>query len=487
MPGTDGSKADSRLTIAILGGGFSGATLAAQILRRSEGNVSVVLVERETRLGRGVAYGTQCVDHLLNVPASNMSAYAEDPQHFLRWACHHYGPAVNDRAVSPDAFLPRSVYGQYVTYVLQQEVELRPNQFEHRQDEAISVSRAGNRAKIQFRSGQFLLADKVVLALGNFPPGDPRLPGKTPDSHRYVSNPWAARSLDGIGDDKSVLLIGSGLTSVDVGIALRRRGFTGTVHMLSRRGLLPQTHKATSSGAPIWDQGFPRTIRGLLRSIRLRVQAAERSGSDWRAVIDSLRPFVQEIWQSLPRQEQRRFLRHVRPFWDVHRHRVAPEIGDRLLNELTTGQTQIHAGRITSYSEQPDGVVVTYRDRATGQPKLLQVDRVVNCTGPESDCRKVNDPLLKSLIQQKLACSDALFLGLNVSADGALIDHSGVPSDLLDAVGPVRKGSLWETIAVPEIRGQVSELSKLLLTINADQDAEGPRRDPVADLCSAVP
>jgi uncharacterized NAD(P)/FAD-binding protein YdhS len=224
-----------------------------------------------------------------------------------------------------------------------------------------------------------------------------------------------------------------------------------------------------------------------LRSIRLQVQAAERLGSDWREVIDSLRPFVQEFWQSLQRHEQRRFLRHVRPYWDVHRHRVAPEIGSRLAKELTNGQSQIHAGRITSYSEQPDGVDVTYRDRANGHPKLLQVDRVVNCSGPESDCRKVDDPLLRSLMQQKLASPDALFLGLNVSADGALIDHSGVPSNFLYAVGPVRKGSLWETIAVPEIRGQVSELSKLLLTVNAGEDGEGPRRDLVADLYSAVP
>jgi uncharacterized NAD(P)/FAD-binding protein YdhS len=485
MPGK--SKADSRLTIAILGGGFSGTTVAAQILRRSEGNVSVVLVERDTHFGRGVAYGTQCVEHLLNVPASNMSAYAEDPEHFLRWARLHYDHAVRDHSVNPDPFLPRSVYGQYVTSVLQKEVELRPGQFEHRQDEAISLASCGNKAEIHLRSGQFLLADKVVLALGNFPPGDPRLPGKTPDSQRYVSNPWIVGALDDIGDDDRVLLVGTGLTSVDVGIALRKRGFRGTVHMLSRHGLLPQTHKATSSWVPIWDQEFPRTIRGLLRSIRLQVQAAERLGSDWREVIDSLRPFVQEFWQSLQRHEQRRFLRHVRPYWDVHRHRVAPEIGSRLAKELTNGQSQIHAGRITSYSEQPDGVDVTYRDRANGHPKLLQVDRVVNCSGPESDCRKVDDPLLRSLMQQKLASPDALFLGLNVSADGALIDHSGVPSNFLYAVGPVRKGSLWETIAVPEIRGQVSELSKLLLTVNAGEDGEGPRRDLVADLYSAVP
>jgi len=176
----------SHFTVAIIGGGFAGATVAAQLLRQSSASVSVVLVERSAHLGRGIAYGTPCAQHLLNVPAKNMSAYPDDPDHLLRWARLNH--EVN---VEPGDFLPRPVYGRYVAFVLQQEIELHPGQFERVQDEAVSVARLGGMAEIRLLSGGMLLADKVVLALGNFPPGDLRLPGKTPHSQHYISDRWS--------------------------------------------------------------------------------------------------------------------------------------------------------------------------------------------------------------------------------------------------------------------------------------------------------
>jgi uncharacterized NAD(P)/FAD-binding protein YdhS len=467
-------------TVAIIGGGFTGATLAAQLLRRS-GGTSVVLIEKAARVGRGVAYGTQCQEHLLNVPAGNMSAYPDNPEHFLRWARLNHDPGVK----SGD-FLPRPVYGRYAASVLQHEVELHPSRFERVQDEAISVARVGDLAEIRLRSGQALSANMVVLALGNFPPGDPRLPGKTPHSQRYVSNPWTARiPNDGI-PHKSVLLVGSGLTSVDIVIALRTRGFGGAIHILSRRGLLPQTHKAAFPWPTFWNERSPRTVSGLLRSIRTQVEAAERQGSDWRAVIDSLRPVTQEIWRSLSLQAQCRFLRHARPYWDVHRHRVAPEIGATLASELMKGRTQIHAGRITEYSEDADGVDVAYRDRKSGEVKRLRVDCIINCTGPESDCRKLDNPLLTNLVRQKLVRPDQLFLGLDISTDGALIDANGVASDFLYTIGPSRKGSSWETTAIPEIRVHVAELAKFLLSSRNREETESTESDAAPDLQSAL-
>jgi uncharacterized NAD(P)/FAD-binding protein YdhS len=478
----------SQFTVAIIGGGFTGATLAAQLLRRSGGSVSVFLIERGARVGRGVAYSTECAEHLLNVRARNMSAYPEDPEHFLEWARLNHDPGV-----SPDDYLPRPLYGQYIASVLQQEIERHPGYVEHVQDEAeaVSVARVGGTAEICLRSGRTLFADKVVIALGSFPPGDPRLPGRTQHSLRYGSNPWKSKfwtstALGDVSHDKSILLVGSGLTSVDVAITLRGRGFRGTIHILSRRGLFPQVHKATAPWPPFWTEQFPGTVRGLLRLIRTQVKAAEKAGSGWRAVIDSLRPFTQEIWRSLSFSERRRFLRHVRPYWDVHRHRIAPAIGARLASQIQDGQIEIHAGRMKTYAEDIDGVEVTYHDRESGQLERLRVDRVINCTGPESDCRKADDPLLANLMRQKLARPDSLFLGLDVSPDGALIDAHGTASTLLYAIGPVRKGSLWETIAVPELRVQVSELSKLLLTVRQEkqprpeENSQTPRLESIA-------
>jgi len=453
-------------TVAIIGGGFAGATLAAQMLRKSSGTVRVALIERGARVGRGVAYGTQCTQHLLNVPAKNMSAFPDDPEHFLRWARLHYLPGVG-----PGDFLPRQVYGEYVAFVLQQEIQLHPSRFRHVQGEAVSLTRKGGMTEICLRNGQSLSANKVVLALGNFAAGDPRLPGRTPHSQRYASNSWGPGALSDVAQDKSVLLVGSGLTSVDVAMALRTKGFGGTIHILSRRGLLPRTHKMSSPWLPFWDETSPRTISGLLRLVRMQVEAAQRQGSGWRAVIDCLRPFTQEIWSTLPRPEQRRFLRHVRPYWEVHRHRVAPEIGAWLTAQMRDGQIELHAGRIMEYNEDLHRVEVTYRDRGSRELMQLRVDRVFNCTGPEADCRRIENALVTNLMRQKMVRPDQLFLGWDTSENGALINAFGEASEFLYTLGPSRKGSLWETTAVPEIRRQVSELAGHLLAAGEGVDS----------------
>ncbi|MGA2966523.1 MAG: FAD/NAD(P)-binding protein [Terriglobales bacterium] len=461
----EGEKA-VRCTIAIVGGGFTGSMLAVQLLRRAAGTVSVALIERSPLLGRGVAYGTQFDEHLLNVRAKNMSAYPDVPDHFVKWAQHHYSSSVK-----PDDFLARPLYGRYIASQLQDAGQSLAGELRSIQDEAVSLARVGNVAEVLLAGGQTVVADKVVLALGNFPPGDRPLPEKTARGTRYVSNPWSAKTLLDVRQDKSVLLIGSGLTSVDMVVELRARGFEGTIHLLSRRGLLPQSHRATVTLPPFWGEASPRTARGLLRLIRLEVKAAGQQGSDWRAVIDSLRPVTPKIWQTLPRMERRRFLRHLRTYWDVHRHRIAEQIADQLASQLESGHLRMHAGRITEYHEVAGGVEITYRSRKSGDLAKLCVDRVVNCTGPEADCRRVDSPLLSELMEKGLARPDELSLGMDITDDGNVVDAQGTASDFLYVVGPLRKGSLWETIAVPEIRVQVVELAELLLARHRTEDS----------------
>jgi len=446
-------------TIAIVGGGFSGTTLASELLLSRNPAIKVVLIEREGCPGRGVAYSTHFPGHLLNVTAQNMGALANDPLHFLRWAREHY-----NHETQPNDYLPRRVYGKYVESILCEAIERNPNRFEWKRDEALSITPVHGKANILLRSRCRILADVVVLALGNFPPSDLKLPGRNELSRRYVPNPWSVNALDEIAPKDSVVLVGSGLTSVDVAISLRARGFLGKIHMLSRHGLLPQTHKASEPWAAQWDHAPTRRVRSLVRLIRTEVAKAESQNSDWRAVIDSIRPFTQDIWRSLKLQEQRRFLRHLRAHWDVHRHRVAPEIGKLLENEMAEGRLEIHAGRITEYREEGDTVEVSYRKRGRRKSRKLGVDYVINCTGPDGDCRRVDSPLLSNLLNQQLVRPDPLLLGLDTAEDGALLDVRGVPSGFLYTVGPLRKGHLWETIAVPEIRVQVSELALHLLS-----------------------
>lgn len=447
---------DENCSVAIVGAGFTGAILASEILRNTL--LSVKLIE-PARPGQGIAYSTECSWHLLNVTAGNMSAIAEEPRHFLIWARAHY-----DRNCQAEDYLPRRVYCLYVESILAREVAANPGRLKVIRDEAVAIDPSARGYEILLRDGRPVAANKVVLALGNPPPRDPPLPGRTTHSRRFISNPWSANALEQISrNEPQVLLIGSGLTSIDVALELRAQGFTGIIHMLSRHGLLPQPHTAISDRCQTWPpRALPANARGLFRVIRAQVAAVEREGGNWREVIDALRPCTQQIWRSFSVAEQRRFLRHLRPYWDVHRHRIAPAIFNRVKNEIRSDTIQVHAGRILSYDETDNTAVVRYTERESGAINCLPVSHVVNCTGPEYDCRDSRNPVLHDLLAQGLARPDALHLGIDVSENFGLIGADGRASNSLYALGPMLKGTLWETIAVPELRVQIARVAGML-------------------------
>jgi uncharacterized NAD(P)/FAD-binding protein YdhS len=444
--------------VAIIGGGFSGVCLALELLEQADSSFSVALIERGPCRGRGVAYSTQYPGHLLNVPARNMSALARDPDHFLRWARGNF-----DSGAQPGDFLSRRLYGDYVESLLSDAIAKHRGQIVWKRNSAISLERRGGVAEIKLDHGETILASKIVLALGNFAPSEIRVSEKVLAGDHFTQNPWLWHAFDRIPTDGEVLLVGSGLTSVDVLLSLRSYGFKGTVHMLSRHGLLPQQHKTTSAWPEFWRPGSPKTARGLLRLVREQVRAAESQGKDLRSVVDALRPATQLIWRSLPLHERARFLRHLQHYWDVHRHRIAPAIGGFLAHQIQSGHLLTHAGRIIDFSETDKGVTITYRERKTQKVQRLQVAHVINCTGPQIDCRKVNSPLVSGLLRRGLVRPDPLYLGIDSTQDGALIDGGGAASNWLFAIGPFRKGTLWESIAVPELREQACSLASLLL------------------------
>ena len=443
--------------VIIVGGGFSGTMLAVQLLCRDP-SLSVAIVEKGNPPGRGLAYSTESRFHLLNVPAQNMSALPHEPEDFLRWARAHYHPSVQ-----PRSFLPRALFGRYVGSRLDQAIAVGDRaRFQWIPDEAVFLTRDSHRFVLTRRNGAKLFARSVVLAQGNFPPANPKIRGLDGTCRRYIPLAWSKAALSDLPPNGRVLLLGSGLTSLDLVMALKSRGFRGRVHVVSRRGLMPQRHKRTHPWPQFWNAQSPRTVRGLLRLIRTQARLASADGSDWRAAVDALRPVTQEIWQSLPLVERRRFLRHLRSYWEVHRHRIAPEIADVLADLVEEGQVRIYAGRVTRYREREAFAEVTIRQRSSGRVKTLRVDRMINCTGSENDCRCIDDPLLTSLFSQGLARPDSLFLGLDVDKYGGLIDASGTASEALYALGPMLKGCLWETTAVPEIRVQAAQLAEQL-------------------------
>ena len=450
--------ASPQIDVLIVGGGFSGTMLAVQLLRRTT-SLSIAVLDRSSLPGRGLAYSYPHRFHLLNVPAGQMGAFPAHPEDFLHWARSNY-----DASMQARSFPPRAVYGEYLGSVLARTLaEKGRDRFHWIQDEARSLQRRPGKLAVQRKDGSELHARAVVLATGNFPPVTPRIPGLQPTSSLYVQFAWAANALEILPRDGSVLLLGSGLTSVDMIMALKSKAFRGTIHVLSREGLIPSRHRQTKPWPLFWNENSPRTTRGLLRLIRDQVDAAAEKGIDWRSVVDSLRPVTHQIWKSLPLNEQRRFLRHARSHWDIHRHRLAPEIADIFYDMETEGQIRFHTGRITSYSEDHDLAEIVYRERGATTEKRLHAHRVINCTGSETDCRRIDDSLITSLFVQGLARPDPLFLGLDVDPQGALIGYKGRPSLSLFTLGPTRKGQLWETTAVPEIRQQTEQLAKHLV------------------------
>ncbi len=440
-------------SIAIIGAGFSGTLLALHLSRLCAPAVRIHLIEQAPEFGTGAAYSTHRPDHLLNVPAGRMSAFQDQPMHFLNWLQCQPANVLNGLTPEAGSFVPRRLYGKYMRGLLADAAPRR--RLELMRGEVVAIAREPTGLTLRLDAGGTVTASIVVLATGNNPPADP-CPAlrATP---LYRPNPWAADIADGVPADGAVLLIGTGLTMVDTVLHLQALGHRGPIHALSRRGLLPNTHAALPAPAPSFDPGvFPREFRALARFIRVESERIAATGCPWHAVVDALRPITQDIWRCWSPLERRRFLVHARPFWDAHRHRMAPEIAHRIEAARASGQLRIHAGRITGFTTLGDAADVAWRPRGKPASESLRVHRIDNCTGPAASA---SDPLTRSLLATGLARPDPHGLGFDVTSGGAL---RGSASDRLFGVGPVCRSALWEITAVPDIRVQCEKLARVI-------------------------
>jgi uncharacterized NAD(P)/FAD-binding protein YdhS len=440
--------------VAVVGTGASG-TLVAANFKRFAPNGRLALIGNSPKPGKGVAYETMYCVNLLNVPAGNMSAFPDDMDHFVDW--------LKTRLPDSNAgtFAPRITYGDYLADIFSSTIKDNSN-IEYVEGDVVSVSREHEYWKLQLKNGSSILAHAVVLAFGNLlAPNDPidfREVEKL-----YWKNPWSEDVALGLEKDAPVLLVGTGLTMVDVALSLREVGHRGVIHALSRNGRLYQVHKPYQA-RPLAD--LPNEFnspRGAIRWIREQVDGAEHTGSDWRAVIDSLRPYTAVIWQRWTLAQRQAFLRHARNLWDIHRHRMSPEVADQIGTLVEDRVLKIHRGKLVSAKQNGNLAQVTWEQTDTKECNTLDVARIVNCTGPSRDYSKIESPLIAQLIKAGLIVPDQLRLGFDTDQDGRFVNVQCEPVQGLFTLGPVRIPGLWESLAIPEIRNQAKVLANILV------------------------
>lgn len=433
-------------------------------LAGSEGP-SILLFERAPRVGPGVAYATTSAAHLLNVPAGRMSAIASDSDHFLRW-CTQRGMDVQG-----GSFVPRSVYGQYLADIASSTAASAAGQRLRIKHAVVTAARPlASSVEITTADGGHIVVDRAVLALGNDAPGSPPIASSSFYTRpHYTRDPWSGRGIPDLDPASTILLIGTGLTMMDVALELTARGHTGPLIALSRRGLLSQAHRGAARpyhrDRPGDLELWPATARGYLRRLRRAVLEAAGKGVDWREVVTSIRHDTPWLWNRLSTHEQKRFLRHIRPYWDTHRHRAAPATWAGIEALLNAGRLTIRAGRLVDLLDMGPDVEVVLRARGAAQVERLRVGHVINCTGPETDPSRIDNPLLHDLLSRGIARVDPLGLGLESQDDYRLISRDGRPWDTLLLVGPMRRPRLWETTAVPELRVHAELVARHLLGI----------------------
>ena len=443
-------------TVAVIGGGASGTLAATYLLRaaaQTRTPLRIALIDRWGQHGLGRAYATQNPAHLLNSPVDRMSAVAGDPGHLARWA------AANE--IRHDGFLSRVAFGRYLRELLADaERTAAPTATVARITSdvvGLSYSGLGRPLRLHLAAQGRIDADAVVLATGN---ASPAAPFGVPASPRYIGDPWIPGALDGVADGSPVVVLGTGLTMLDVAISLTGAHPRTVVHAVSRHALVPREHRAPPDGevqSPVLrvpDLDLP----GLIRYVRV---AAAQAPDGWQAVVDALRPHLPGLWRQLSLPDKRLFLRHVARYWEVHRHRVPPATARRIDQLRSAGRLSVQRGRIVAVAETPTGLCV--RIEHGGRVTEVAAGWLINATGPAADITATTDPLLRGLLDSGLARPDPLRLGLEVDAGGALLSASGPPSDSIFALGPPLRGQLYETTAIPEIRDQAAALADRLL------------------------
>jgi uncharacterized NAD(P)/FAD-binding protein YdhS len=441
----------------------SGASATALLQALAAGSTPfTVFVIGMGEPGEGLAYATRNSSHLLNIPAQRMSIDPEEPDQFVLW--------LEKRNIWtddwPSQFVPRSHYGQYLREAAAL-AKTAPHLDTHfLREQVVSLTRKNAGWRVAHSFGQ-TDADFVVLATGNDMPSplaarlDPAVKGLV------VDNPW---ELPPINPEERVLILGTGLTAIDTVLSLSDKGHRGEISMLSRHGLLPQTHSQPQPQSALLEP-FPKTALGILHALRLAVGPSPEA-ERWQGVMDAMRPHWPQLWQQMPLAEQRRFLRHGATIWNMHRHRVAPQVARRL-HAVLTSNGRILKGRLGTVMSAQDGGLLINICGGRSETRLT-VDRIINCLGPNSDPEKTHNRLIENMVASLQVRTAPSGIGLDVTDDNRVLGHDGLAHASLFAMGALTRGHWWEITALPEIVRQAQGIARSL-QLRANADSEIPR------------
>lgn len=448
--------------VAILGGGFSGLLTAVNLVRLSrQGPPRITLINAHGPTGRGVAYGTRRMEHLLNVAARNMSAFPDLPDHLLGWLRTRSEYDLTPDHELRERFVPRIIYGDYLKSLAHHHLA----EAEFVESEAVDVDAEG---KIMLADGRDIKADRVVLATGNEAPAD--LPGSEGlrGHPAWAGNPWLPWHEKLPPDTGTIVLLGTGLTTVDAIITLRSLGWPGRIHAVSRHGWLPQAHFRGIEYAdfpPAYTDLAELGLEKLLALMELHCARLRELGANPAIIVDKMRPHTQRIWQKFTPKEKKTFAQKHSARWNVLRHRIAPEIHAQITSSQLTGQLQVHAANIERVVAAGECVQV----QLSGG-KRLEGDLVLNATGPQTRFTATKSVLLQNLLCRGLVTPDEMEMGIRIDEGHAVVTADGTRSERLLALGPLLRGTFWETIAVPELRGQAKRVAETILGLGGSAE-----------------
>jgi len=448
--------------IAVVGGGFAGAAFALHLIRANgQRPIALDIYEPRPLLGAGLAYSSADPAHRINVAAARMAVFGDDPTHFDRWFRETGEAEADPEALLDDgrAYPRRAAFGRYMDQLLRTAARAFPNvRFRHLQTRVAGIDPRGEGYRLTTETGDEAEADLIVLSPGHPPPPKARwATDEAVAAPRYIADPWRPAAVSDIRSNDEVLIIGTGLTMADVVASLRAQGHVGPITAVSRRGLTPRSRTTLPVEAyGTFNQPPTQSAAALLHRVRDAVRRAGQEGRPWECVVDALRQQGTVVWQGLSPASQRRFLRHLRVWWDVHRYQIAPQIDRILVENQRGGRLKIVKADIQSIGRFDSSFHVTLRlrgkARASGVERFF--DAVVNCTGPDHVTIVQSNPLLHAMAESGLLCADPNGLGIAVDQFARVVADGGTPSGNIFVAGPLARGYFGELMGLPQVSQQ---------------------------------